>query len=640
MIGASGCAPGSPPVTVADKVPRRHSAERGTALQSRVNFPPQLSVSSPAGCAWAPATPSDYVAANGDQVTTYKDSNDANASDSATSHGGAIDNNVILQTIFWGSAWKQATNPSTDDISAAVNKIVNSTYFDQLHQYGYTSITMRQPVKITSDPPAPFGLNDVQDEIWSLIDSNQFPEPDDDGGRITYLVFMPSTTTNKRSYCGEHGAASNHNLLDLDKAWVGWIGYGSLDTITKAFTHELVESISDPEPDHPAWTMSRTLNLGQEIGDACNNDADYLDGVFVQSYWSQAQGACVIPFQSAPTITELLPNSGVPAGGTIVKIFGTNFDVNGSTTVNFGGAFVNAHCVTTTECDAVSPPGSGQVDVQVSVNHWSASATYSYVPSVLSISPSNGKEGDLVTIKGLGFTTAPGAVSINFGKYQAHEIFCYPGPDCAVRVPRGGGVVHVLLTVFGTTTAATPNDVFTYSNPPPPPFAIAPNSATMNVAANGTAILTLSTSGDEATGLVSLSIAGLPAGVHATFGAQTPNVGDSFNLTISADLNAQLTSSSTVTVLAKAGGGQYSAAATIGLNVTSCVMASCKLYCGVVDDYCGGTEDCGACRDCPPNSVWVQGSGCVEQTSNCKPKTCHKGDIFDPDTCMCQSPKG
>jgi hypothetical protein len=64
----------------------------------------------------------------------------------------------------------------------------------------------------------------------------------------------------------------------VDHAWVGWIGNGSLDFVTDVFSHELVEAISDPEPDSPAWVMDRSVNGGNEIGDACNNTVDRVNG--------------------------------------------------------------------------------------------------------------------------------------------------------------------------------------------------------------------------------------------------------------------------------------------------------------------------------------------------------------------------
>jgi hypothetical protein len=46
---------------------------------------------------------------------------------------------------------------------------------------------------------------------------------------------------------------------------------------------------TDPESD--AWTVTGN----QEIGDVCNGVDQTLNGVTVESYWSAADNACLIP---------------------------------------------------------------------------------------------------------------------------------------------------------------------------------------------------------------------------------------------------------------------------------------------------------------------------------------------------------
>jgi hypothetical protein len=89
---------------------------------------------------------------------------------------------------------------------------------------------------------------------------------------------------------GAHGAPFDVDIPGgKTYAWVGFAEYGSLADITKVLSHEIVEAISDPEPNQGtrAWVMNRTINEGIEIGDACNNTFDVLDGV-TSRYWSQA----------------------------------------------------------------------------------------------------------------------------------------------------------------------------------------------------------------------------------------------------------------------------------------------------------------------------------------------------------------
>jgi hypothetical protein len=51
----------------------------------------------------------------------------------------------------------------------------------------------------------------------------------------------------------------------------------------------------------------------------------------------------------------------------------------------------------------------------------------------------------------------------------------------------------------------------------------------------------------------------------------------------------------------------------VNVNVTPCVKLSCGgVYCGSgVDDWCGGTIDCGPCPTCPHGQYWEQGQGCI-----------------------------
>ena len=141
-------------------------------------------------------------------------------------------------------------------------------------------------------PPGTYQDDDVQNLIWSLIDDNKFPEPDEPGGRNLYMVFMPpGTTYGPGGIRGKHLVASDTDLpADIDHAWVGFVvATTSLATITSTFCHELAEMCTDPESD--AWVV----NGNQEIGDVCNIKDGPLNGVNVESYWSAADNACLIP---------------------------------------------------------------------------------------------------------------------------------------------------------------------------------------------------------------------------------------------------------------------------------------------------------------------------------------------------------
>ncbi|MBI3241383.1 MAG: IPT/TIG domain-containing protein [Chloroflexi bacterium] len=198
----------------------------------------------------------------------------------------------------------------------------------------------------------------------------------------------------------------------------------------------------------------------------------------------------------APTVTGLSPTSGAVAGGTSVAITGTNFSTTpGATTVRFGAnAATNVSCLSTTACTATSPAGSGVVDVVVTVGGQSSainnSDLFTYVtlpPTVTGVSPNSGPAagGTVVSITGTNFT--PGAISIKFGANVATGVSCSNATNCTATSPAGSGVVDVVVTVNGQSSATSNADKFTYIAPPAAPTvtAIKPNKGP---AAGGTVV--------------------------------------------------------------------------------------------------------------------------------------------------------
>jgi len=260
------------------------------------------------------AVPVRYVADNGNLVALYNVSGDAVSSDSVNDQGGARIVGGVIELIFWGSAWQTATAPSRAAIVQAVQALLAGPYMSELAQYGFRSLALRGSTTVISPgPPTNFATSDVGDMVWNAIDSNLFPEPDDPGGRILYMVLMPSGANGPSNARGAHSDPSDYDFpFDIDYAWVAWVGPGTLDYTMDVLSHELVEAITDPEPDSPAWTMNRSINGGNEIGDACNNTVDRVDGLLFQAYWSEKAKACVIPFAKAQTMNSMavarLPN--------------------------------------------------------------------------------------------------------------------------------------------------------------------------------------------------------------------------------------------------------------------------------------------------------------------------------------------
>ncbi len=222
---------------------------------------------------------------------------DANSNDFVAYNGGAVMISSSVQLIYWGSAWANAATPSMAELTAAAKSMVEGSYLLGLRQYGIGSSRLRGTTWVTApDPPATYSSDDARNLVWNLIDGGQFPEPDDQGGRNFYAVLMPQGSTYEHAdqADGAHGVAKDFDFpADIDSAWFCWIGHADLAGMSETLSHELVEAITDPEND--GWKMNRSLNGGDEIGDACRHSSAVLDGATVQAYWSQRDRACIIP---------------------------------------------------------------------------------------------------------------------------------------------------------------------------------------------------------------------------------------------------------------------------------------------------------------------------------------------------------
>jgi hypothetical protein len=171
-------------------------------------------------------------------------------------------------------------------------------------------------------------------------------------------------------------------------------------------------------------------------------------------------------FTYGPTVTGLSPTSGPAAGGTPVTIIGTGF--TGATSVNFGTAQVtNITVVSANSVTAVSPPGSGVVDVTVTTPAGTSPPspadqfTYPNVPTVTLISPNSGTAagGTTVTITGTNFTSP---ATVDFGTIPATNVTVLSPTQVTAVSPAGSGVVDVTVTASGSMSATSPADQFTY----------------------------------------------------------------------------------------------------------------------------------------------------------------------------------
>ncbi len=168
----------------------------------------------------------------------------------------------------------------------------------------------------------------------------------------------------------------------------------------------------------------------------------------------------------APTVTGISTNTGPAAGGTSVIIRGSNFA--GASKVLFGTIPTTSFTVNSaTQITAVSPAGSGTVDVKVTTPGGTSTVssvdrfTYVPAPTVTGISTNTGPAagGTTVTITGSNFT---GASKVLFGTVPA-SIITVSDTQITVTSPAGSGTVDVTVTTPGGTSAITAADRFQYS---------------------------------------------------------------------------------------------------------------------------------------------------------------------------------
>lgn len=171
-----------------------------------------------------------------------------------------------------------------------------------------------------------------------------------------------------------------------------------------------------------------------------------------------------------PTVTKIEPASGPEAGGQSVWIKGAHF--TGATEVKFGSSTPETWFVETEgSIEAVTPPGTGTVDVTVTTpegtNTTSPADQYSYVarPVVTGIEPHEGLEGGgtVVKITGAHLTRAR---FVWFGLYNSAKSFTVNSDSSMSAVaPTGKGLVDLRVESPGGTSEISSADRFTYAPP-------------------------------------------------------------------------------------------------------------------------------------------------------------------------------
>jgi hypothetical protein len=209
-----------------------------------------------------------------------------------------------VRLIFWGDAWNDpSTTPSRAKLEADVRSMLHGPWRRGLQQYGIGDIPLRRSIVVEhAPPPAVFNENNINSLIATLAAQNAFG-----GEQDLLIVLMPPGTTyvgNSGSINGEHYITDNH--------WVAFVQNGTEAFMTATVSHELAEMLTDPQP-FSGWVINGVPGTVGEIGDPCNGKIWTLAGVTVQSYWSIADNACLVP--RAFSVRQTLKRAAITLAG-------------------------------------------------------------------------------------------------------------------------------------------------------------------------------------------------------------------------------------------------------------------------------------------------------------------------------------
>ena len=187
----------------------------------------------------------------------------------------------------------------------------------------------------------------------------------------------------------------------------------------------------------------------------------------------------------APTLLQVLPNSGPSGGGTVVNLFGSNFQ-SGAVVLFGGAAATNITLVSAVQLQATTPGAPvGIVDVQV-INPDSQSVsitggftfTLGPAPAIVGVSPAVGSSsgGTSVTITGSNF--ALGAI-VQFGNVTAPNVIVDSSVQISVITPPHATGVTDVTVRNPDNQSATSASAFNFV-PPPSISSVSPNNGSLS----------------------------------------------------------------------------------------------------------------------------------------------------------------
>jgi len=230
----------------------------------------------------------------------------ASASIRFVDHGGRVLSAAHVYLIYWGRYWApdRVASPTPDQITHALRTVLAGSYLSALTQYRNIgpAVIGGSHVITTTDPPSRFTDRNIEAFLNTLFDAEVLPAPDD---QAIYVVTIPPGiyTGEGDDLVGEH----NYYRRDGHRIHYAWTTDSEvLEGATQTTTHEIVETVTDPEGTAILGTPGTCDGERWcEIADVCG-DPSKLNGVMVAPYWSNIAGHCVIPAPLALRSSERL----------------------------------------------------------------------------------------------------------------------------------------------------------------------------------------------------------------------------------------------------------------------------------------------------------------------------------------------
>jgi hypothetical protein len=231
--------------------------------------------------------------------------------------GGKVLEHVKVYGVIWGTSGTflpAVTNASPPNMADFFSKVTNSRYMDWLGEYSTGSQFIGRGTfagTYTIDPAHAHDhatiddAGDIQPELVAQIAAGHLPVPT--ANTLYVLMFRSGQTITidgQRSdtdFCAYHStttyalASVRYAVLPDAASDAGCGNAPGLGNFTAVASHELVESITDPDVglDQLAWYDFKN----GEISDICQNHPSasdaVLDGYTVVSNWSDEERSCI-----------------------------------------------------------------------------------------------------------------------------------------------------------------------------------------------------------------------------------------------------------------------------------------------------------------------------------------------------------